>query len=348
MPEKNSVPLRRPEGSLPKISVVVPVYNSERYLDECVHSVLDQRYPSLEIILVDDGSADSSGAMCDAFEADNPGVVRVVHKNNAGVSAARNTGMSLATGEYIMFVDSDDVLPFGSIRLLLNSAAAYRSDMVYGEYAIMLNGKVGEPIGELGSLPEGKVPFTVVLASLASMAPKSITGSCWRALFKASFIKCSAAMFPEGIAISEDYDFILQCLAAEPSISVVHDVVYWVRRGSVSVTQSYLASVGHDMGVVNMHLKTMCEGSSELMGLYYASAANSAWSECSNAYKKDSPLSCGERWRLVKDALSRGDEAIRGARSSSDLPLVKLALLNLGRICPLALFLIMEARSRHS
>lgn len=287
---KKSVVPPSPLNSSIKLSVIVPIYNSEHYLRECVDSILNQFYSNLELLLVDDGSTDSSSAMCDAFAADKPDVVKVIHKNNAGVAAARNTGISLATGDYVMFVDSDDVLPHGSIRLLLNSAVMHDSDMVYGEYAIMLKGKVGEPIGELDSLPEGEVPFSAVLASLASMATKSITGSCWRALFKASFIKCSAVKFPEGIAISEDYDFILQCLAAEPSISIVHDVVYWLRRGSVSVTQSYLASVGHDMGVVNIHLKTMCEGSSELMGLYYASAANSVWTECSNAYKTDSPL----------------------------------------------------------
>lgn len=340
--------LGRWDGKSPKISVVVPIYNAETHLEECLASIVSQADISLQIILVDDGSTDSSGAMCNAFASDKPDIVNVIHKPNAGVAAARNTGMSEATGDYVMFVDSDDVLPVGSIRSLLNSAFAYDSDMVYGEHAIILNDQVGESVGELGNFPDGEVSPRAVLASLASTSPQSISGSCCRALFRTSFLKRSTARFPEGIAISEDYDFILQCLVAKPKVSIVHSVVYWVRRGSVSVTQRYLTSVGHDMGIVNEHLRKICEGDSELTSLYCASAANAVWSECSNAYKRDSPLSRSERWQLIKDALRRGDGAIRGTRRSSGLPKSKFILLKLGRTCPLILFFVMEVRGRHA
>ncbi len=91
------------------ISVIVPVYKVEAYLDKCVHSIVDQTYRGLDIILVDDGSPDNCPAMCDAW-AERDGRIRVIHKENGGLSDARNAGMAVATGNYIGFVDSDDYI----------------------------------------------------------------------------------------------------------------------------------------------------------------------------------------------------------------------------------------------
>ena len=94
---------------LPLISVVVPVYRVEKYLDHCIQSIAAQTYPNLEILLVDDGSPDGSGAICDRW-AEKDSRIRVFHKQNAGAGAARNTALDAATGELIAFVDSDDYL----------------------------------------------------------------------------------------------------------------------------------------------------------------------------------------------------------------------------------------------
>ena len=91
------------------ISVVIPVYNVEKYLDRCMESVVKQSYKELEIILVDDGAKDSSGRMCDTW-ATRDSRIKVVHKPNGGLSSARNAGLDIITGKYVMFVDSDDVL----------------------------------------------------------------------------------------------------------------------------------------------------------------------------------------------------------------------------------------------
>ncbi|MDR3314701.1 MAG: glycosyltransferase, partial [Oscillospiraceae bacterium] len=89
------------------ISVIVPVYNVEPYLPKCLDSIVSQTYANLEIILVDDGSTDASGSICDAYAAKDERV-RVIHQANGGVAAARNAGLDAAVGEYIQFVDSDD------------------------------------------------------------------------------------------------------------------------------------------------------------------------------------------------------------------------------------------------
>lgn len=91
------------------ISVVVPVYNVEAYLEKCVNSILHQYYENIEVILIDDGSTDNSGAICDALAAADSRI-KVLHKPNGGVSSARNLGISVASGAYICFVDSDDWL----------------------------------------------------------------------------------------------------------------------------------------------------------------------------------------------------------------------------------------------
>ena len=101
--------------TMPLVSVIIPIYKVEAYLAECVDSVLHQTYHNLEIILVDDGSPDGCGAMCDAYAAQD-GRVRVIHRPNGGLSAARNSGMDIATGEFITFLDSDDWMYRGTIE----------------------------------------------------------------------------------------------------------------------------------------------------------------------------------------------------------------------------------------
>ena len=105
----------------PLISVIVPVYKVEAYLDRCVESIVDQTYRNLEIILVDDGSPDNCGAMCDAWAAKDPRI-KVIHKENGGLSDARNAGMAIAAGVYISFVDSDDWVDTSFTEVLYNLA----------------------------------------------------------------------------------------------------------------------------------------------------------------------------------------------------------------------------------
>ena len=110
------------------ISVIVPVYKVENYLDKCVRSIVDQTYHNLEIILVDDGSPDRCGEICDAWAAKDSRI-RVIHKENGGLSDARNAGMAVATGNYMGFVDSDDYIAPDMYRLLLDQMNADGSDI---------------------------------------------------------------------------------------------------------------------------------------------------------------------------------------------------------------------------
>lgn len=115
----------------PLISVIVPVYKVERYLPKCVESILNQTYRNLEVILVDDGSPDGCGAICDGF-AEQDSRVRVIHKKNGGLSDARNAGLEIAQGEFIAFADSDDWLEPEAYEALLGLSQKYNAKMVCG------------------------------------------------------------------------------------------------------------------------------------------------------------------------------------------------------------------------
>lgn len=112
-----------------KISVIVPVYNVEDYLEECINSILGQTYKNLEIILVDDGSTDNSSKICDIYEKKDKRI-KVIHKENGGLSSARNEGLKYRTGEYISFVDSDDFIDKTMYEKLYSAIKKYDADVV--------------------------------------------------------------------------------------------------------------------------------------------------------------------------------------------------------------------------
>lgn len=113
---------------MPKISVIVPIYRVEAYLAECMDSILSQTYQDFELILVDDGSPDNCGAICDEY-AEKDSRIRVIHQKNGGLSAARNAGLDIAQGEYVTFVDSDDVLHPNYLEYLMRGLAENQADI---------------------------------------------------------------------------------------------------------------------------------------------------------------------------------------------------------------------------
>ena len=133
----------------PKISIIVPVYNSEKYLSDCINSILNQTFTDFELILIDDGSTDSSGAICDEFSLLDQRVV-VRHKENGGICSARNLGLDISQGDYIGFCDSDDLINKYMYEILFNTINKRKSSLVMGECKTFTSEKVNcEEISEV-------------------------------------------------------------------------------------------------------------------------------------------------------------------------------------------------------
>ena len=123
----------------PKISVVLPIYNVEKYLEKCIETVLKQTYSNIEIILVDDGATDSSPQICDKYaKLDNR--IRVIHKVNGGLSDARNAGTAVATGEYITYIDSDDYVTETYVEYLYSLIEKYQTKVALCTHTIVFEG----------------------------------------------------------------------------------------------------------------------------------------------------------------------------------------------------------------
>lgn len=120
-----------------KVSVIIPVYNDEKYLKQCVESILTQTYTNLEIILVDDGSTDHTPEICEEYR-EKYDQIRVLHKKNGGVGSSRNAGLALATGEYVLFVDNDDWLEKHHIEELYKLAKENNADIAAGNFNIFM------------------------------------------------------------------------------------------------------------------------------------------------------------------------------------------------------------------
>ena len=131
----------------PIISIVVPIYNVEKYINKCINSILNQTFYEFELILVDDGSKDQSGKICDEYLIkDNR--VKVIQKKNGGLSSARNTGLNIAVGEYVIFIDSDDFINKNMIEILYKSIIKNSSDIVICRYNEVLEDKVKDYIDQ--------------------------------------------------------------------------------------------------------------------------------------------------------------------------------------------------------
>ena len=211
-----------------KISVIVPVYNMEKYLERCVDSILSQTYINLEVILVDDGSSDSSGAICDNY-AVRDSRIKVVHKANGGLSSARNAGLDIATGDYIGFVDSDDFVSSQMYQLL-----AERLDNSDCEIANVMYIRVDDN----GNTTPSKVPHNTDKEIPAQQFIKELmlhTGdvSVWSKLFQKKIF--DNLRFPEG-KLNEDLIFMLDVLGRVKKIAFVAYVgyFYFIRSGSIS------------------------------------------------------------------------------------------------------------------
>lgn len=179
------------------ISVIIPVYNCREYLEKCVESILSQTYPHVQVLLVDDGSTDGSGEICDAFVAQDQRVL-IMHQPNGGVSKARNTGLEQATGDWILFVDSDDYVEPDYCCRMLDAAQQCGTDVVIAR-------PTTEQLPETRNYDAAEIELLkrTCLAYDESQFDYNIDGP-WGKLFRREIIEDNQIRFPENLSRSED------------------------------------------------------------------------------------------------------------------------------------------------
>lgn len=213
-----------------KISIIVPVYNVEKYLPRCIDSILAQTFTDFELLLIDDGSPDNSGKICDEY-AKSDKRIRVFHKENGGVSSARNLGLDNVKGEWIAFVDSDDTVS----RLYLQNMANVIMDedmMVLSNYRKETRTYCAVKLDNVTLRNVDIVRYFIDNKVMALSAPYS-------KLYKQSIIRENSLRFPEGIQMGEDAIFIMRYLNHVTSVAVVDVCDYTVRDIEGSLSSKY-------------------------------------------------------------------------------------------------------------
>ena len=215
-----------------KVSVIVPIYKVEQYIEKCVRSIMNQTYKNLEIILIDDGSPDHSGRICDELASlDNR--IRVIHKENDGVSNARNTGISISKGDYIYFIDGDDYAELNAIETLVSYAEKEESDLVIADINIV--DEQGNYLGETNG--ENEDEYRVFTSVEAADYFMKLDWGPWNKLYKREVHQ--DVRFPSH-KIHEDEAIMFQLFANSHKIVYIHNKLYnYIKRGESTTTSSY-------------------------------------------------------------------------------------------------------------
>ena len=215
------------------ISIIVPVYNVQKYLDRCMNTLLNQTYKNIEIILIDDESPDSCPQMCDEYKRIDQRI-KVVHKLNEGLGFARNSGLEIARGKYIIFVDSDDYVTENMCELLYQSAKKYDADVVYGGifYADGKNIKESKAVTKERIWKGNKEVKSLLLDFIATKPQEKkdtiIEVSVWKALFrKKIFDDYNINFVSERQFISEDIIFDIDYLSKCNCVVAIPEPVYY-------------------------------------------------------------------------------------------------------------------------
>lgn len=222
------------------VSVVVPIYNVEKYLDRCVESIVNQTYKNLEIILVDDGSPDDCPAMCDEW-AKKDSRIKVVHKTNAGLGMARNTGIDNATGEYIFFIDSDDYIDFDTVKKCVQNATNNHSDVViFSRYNVYEDAKTTKcSINTSDFVFKGDAIRNHLLPCMFTYEMGFGVSACCK-MFKLDVIKNHNLKFvSEREIISEDSFFTLELFSKVTTVTIIPESFYYYYQRSNSLSRSY-------------------------------------------------------------------------------------------------------------
>jgi len=240
------------ETSFPKISVIVPVYNVEQYLSKCIDSILSQTFTNFELLLINDGSNDNSGAICNKY-ANLDVRIRVINQINSGVSSARNKGLDEARGEYISFIDADDWIDETTYDEIISFNNLHDSDVTLFGYKRYYNKKFSffPILGNSGNLNrDDRYKLISTIIGKKDVASQTQMGSVFNILFK---LDVAVQLRFKKIRFAEDKIYLLELLILAENISVCPQCFYYYRDNLNSATQKHFENLYNDM-IVNQNL----------------------------------------------------------------------------------------------
>ena len=214
-----------------KISIVVPIYNVEQYLPGCVDSILRNDLTDCEVILVDDGSPDGCGAICEQYAARHPGLISVIHQENGGLGAARNTGIEAAKGEWMLFIDSDDKIHPDTLRILKEAARTQGTDVV--SFGFFADNGVDPPVAQDVGYPATETPFRLSERKDYLLA----LPSAWMRLWKRELFLKTGIRYPSRVWY-EDIRTTTKLFAAAEGIIVLPQPLYYYLSRPDSIMNS--------------------------------------------------------------------------------------------------------------
>ena len=262
-----------------KVSIIVPVYNTEKYLGKCLESLSRQSLEDIEIICVDDGSSDNSGQICDRFASLDKRFT-VIHKENEGVSKARNTALDIADGVYVGFVDSDDWVECNMFEKLYEKAVSNSYDIVQCAY----NG---------GRKCEKELTLTGEEEIIPSFMEGAVSNSVWDKIYKAELIR--DIRFEIDLRFAEDFEFNARALLSARVVSIIPDVLYHYTERAGSETHFSINNAHIDGFRVYDYLKAEVKTEKALNAIAETELSESlrfldsiiAHSEIDKKYQKD-------------------------------------------------------------
>lgn len=216
----------------PTVSIIVPIYNAERTIRRCIDSILDQEYKDFELLLVDDGSKDSSGSICDKYASSDSRIL-VIHKDNSGVSDSRNIALDMARGTYLQFLDSDDWITPNATGLLVEVAERYHCDMVISDFYRV----VGERVSHKGDIEDDCVLTQEEFAAHMLENPADFYyGVLWNKLFRREIVEKYHLRMNTDISWCEDFMFNLEYIRhADVFYALQVPIYYYVKtKGSLA------------------------------------------------------------------------------------------------------------------
>lgn len=235
---------------MPSISIVVPVYKTrEVYLRQCIDSLINQTFKDIEIILVDDGSPDNAGVICDEYAEKDPRI-KVIHQQNQGVSVARNVGIEKATGKWITFVDADDFVEHNMCDVIYHEAEKTKVDiLIFASYICTLAGReknsyFAEDYRLFSHSDKEEIELQIINNKVAPFTPKfGSVGWTWGKLYRLDFLKRNRLSYKVGLKRAQDVVFNLHAFERANNILYIDRFLYNYRSNHSSAMNRYIENV---------------------------------------------------------------------------------------------------------